>query len=70
MNILLTGGGGYIGSVLTGYLLKEKYKVTVIDNFKFDQNTLALHCNNKNLSIIKSDIRNLELLKKLLKILM
>ncbi len=67
MNILLTGGGGYIGSVLTGYLLKEKYKVTVIDNFKFDQNTLALHCNNKNLSIIKSDIRNLELLKKIVK---
>ena len=29
MNILITGGGGYIGSILVGYLLKEKYNVTV-----------------------------------------
>ena len=66
MNILLTGGAGYIGSVLLEYLLKENFKVTVLDNFKFDQNTLAAYCNNKNLDIIKADIRNIDLIKKII----
>ncbi len=64
MNILLTGGGGYIGSILTSYLLDNNYKVTVIDSFVYDQNTLANYCLNQNLNIIKSDIRNISELKK------
>ncbi len=67
MNILVTGGGGYIGSVLVGYLLNEKYNVTVIDNFIYEPNTLANYCNNKKLQIIKSDIREYNLLKKIIK---
>lgn len=69
MNILLTGGGGYIGSILTSYLLDNNYKVTVIDSFVYDQNTLANYCLNQNLNIIKSDIRNISELKKILIIL-
>jgi nucleoside-diphosphate-sugar epimerase len=58
--IFITGGAGYVGSVLTPYLLKKGYFVTVYDLFIYG-NTLE---NNKNLKIVKGDIRDLELLKK------
>ena len=54
-NILITGGGGYIGTNLTKELLNEGYNVTVIDTFWFG-NYLEKH---KKLKIIKKDIRNI-----------
>lgn len=54
-NILITGGGGYIGTNLTKELLDEGYNVTVIDTFWFG-NYLKKH---KKLKIIKKDIRNI-----------
>lgn len=65
-NVLLTGGAGYIGSVLVGDLLAEGYKVTVLDNFMYHENSLALHYANSNLQVINGDVRNQELLKSLL----
>jgi nucleoside-diphosphate-sugar epimerase len=65
MNILLTGGAGYIGSTLVDFLLKENFNVTVIDNFSYESNTLGIYCKNKNFEIINSDIRNYKLLKKI-----
>ena len=56
MHILLTGGCGYIGSVLTPKLLNAGYKVTVVDIMWFG-NFLPDH---KNLKIIKQDIRNID----------
>ena len=53
-NILITGGGGYIGTNLTKKLLNEGYNVTVIDTFWFG-NYLQKH---KNLKILKKDIRS------------
>ena len=54
MSILVTGGGGYIGSLLVDELLKLNKKVRVIDTFWFG-NYLK---KNKNLEIIKKDILN------------
>lgn len=58
--LFITGGAGYVGSVLTPYLLKKGYLVTVYDLFIYG-NTLK---KNKNLNIIKGDLRDLVLLKK------
>jgi len=65
-NILVTGGAGYIGSMLVPELLKEGHKITVIDNFMYKQNSLASFCANKNFEIINGDIRNIELIKTLI----
>ncbi len=52
--ILITGGGGYVGSVMVNFYLKQNYKIIVLDTFWFG-NYLSKH---KNLRIIKSDIRS------------
>lgn len=67
MKILITGGAGYIGSVLTEILLLRGYKVTVLDNFMFRQCSLNHLFSNENLEVINADIRNESLLKKLIK---
>jgi nucleoside-diphosphate-sugar epimerase len=54
-NILITGGGGYVGTILVKALLKDNYKVTVLDTFWFG-NYLKKH---KKLKIIKKDLRNI-----------
>ena len=61
-NILVTGGAGYVGSALVPELLRKKFKVTVLDLFIYGD-TLD---KNPNLTLVKGDIRNQELLKKIL----
>ena len=58
--IFITGGAGYVGSVLTPYLLKKGYEISVFDLMIYG-NTLDPH---KNLKIIKGDIRDYRLLEK------
>jgi nucleoside-diphosphate-sugar epimerase len=64
-NILVTGGAGYIGSTLVPDLLSKKHKVTVIDNFMYDQTSLATSVRDRNLEIIFGDVRDESLMKKL-----
>ena len=40
IKILITGGAGYIGSKLSTKLVSSRYKVTVLDNLKFDDASL------------------------------
>lgn len=63
--VLITGGAGYIGSILAPLLLSKGYQVTVLDNFMYNQITLLDICNNPNLSIVRGDVRNQELMKML-----
>ena len=58
LKILITGGAGYIGSLLTEKLLNSGHMVTVYDNFMYDQSSLNHLCSNKNLSVVKGDVRN------------
>lgn len=62
--ILVTGGAGYIGSILVPELLQAGHEVTVIDNFLYDQSSLLDVCHYKTLTIIRGDARNEALLKK------
>ena len=63
MNILVTGGAGYIGSILVPELLQSGHKVTVVDNFMYRQPSLANSISNPNLNLVFGDIRNQSLLK-------
>mgnify|MGYP001497091011 CR=1 FL=1 len=65
-NILITGGAGYIGSVLTKLLLDEGFNITVLDNLMYKQNSLNSLCIYKNFSFIKGDICDYELINSLI----
>ena len=62
--ILVTGGAGYIGSVLAPELLRAGHEVTVIDNFLYNQNSLLDVCNFKTLNVVRGDARDEALVKK------
>jgi nucleoside-diphosphate-sugar epimerase len=61
--IFITGGSGYVGSVLTKYLINKGWEVTVFDLLLYGD-TLFKH---KNLKVIKGDIRDTKLLKEAIK---
>lgn len=66
-HILVTGGAGYIGSVMVPTLLKSGYRVTVIDNFMYGQNSLLDCCHDKNLIVVRGDARDPRLIAHHLK---
>jgi nucleoside-diphosphate-sugar epimerase len=58
LKILITGGAGYIGSVLVNDLLNKSFNVTVYDSFIYNQGSLNHFCSNKNFSVINGDVRD------------
>lgn len=56
--ILITGGAGYLGSILTGRLLQEGYQVTVLDNLMYGQSGLYHLCNEPSFEFIRGDARD------------
>ena len=64
MNILITGGAGYIGSTVAWYFIDKGHKVTIIDNLK---NGTLLNIPRKA-NFIKSDINNINRLNKLINV--
>lgn len=61
--IFITGGAGYVGSVLTPFLLSKGYKVTVFDLMIYGTNVIE---KNKNLKIIRGDIRDINLFSQVI----
>ncbi len=58
MKILITGGAGYLGSVLTPTLLAQGHAVTVLDGFLFRQNSLMECCQYENFQAVRGDCRD------------
>ena len=65
MRVLLTGGSGYLGSILTRKLLKKGYRVRILDNFLFGK--CSIKDLDKKLEILEGDIRDLTAVSKALK---
>jgi nucleoside-diphosphate-sugar epimerase len=66
VRILVTGGGGYIGAVLVPRLLQAGHAVTVVDNFMFQQASLADCCGYDTFEVVRGDARDEALMKKLM----
>lgn len=67
MKVLVTGGAGYIGSILVPELLKAGHEVTVVDNFFYNQSSLLDVCHDPKLKIIRGDARDKKLMAEELK---
>ncbi|MEI6075382.1 MAG: NAD(P)-dependent oxidoreductase [Verrucomicrobiota bacterium] len=66
MKILITGGAGYLGSILTPTLLTQGHEITVLDNFYFNQNSLLDCCQFEKFSVIRGDCREQSVMKPLI----
>ena len=66
-NILVTGGAGYIGSVLTRKLVSSKYNVKVLDSLIFGQDGISDLVSNNSVKLFVDDIRNKEIITDILK---
>ena len=66
MRVLVTGGAGYIGSVLVGHLLHKDYRVTVLDNLLYGVHGLYAYCAAEGFDFVRGDVRDEALMRKLL----
>lgn len=67
MKILITGGAGYLGSVITKHFLDLGHRVTVLDNLIFKQTSPLNFTYNENYKFVYGDVRNKRLLDNLVK---
>ncbi len=66
-NILVTGGAGYIGSVLARKLVLSKYNVKILDSLIFGQDGISELVSNNSVNLFVGDIRNKEIIPDILK---
>lgn len=64
--VLITGGAGYIGNILTPQLLQSGYRVTVFDNLIHRQHGILENASYNNFNFVYGDVRNYELYEKLI----
>jgi nucleoside-diphosphate-sugar epimerase len=67
MKILITGGAGYLGSVIVDKMLNAGHEVVVLDKLLFNQTSLLQYTSNSNFKFVYGDVRNESLLEKLCK---
>ena len=65
LNVLVTGGAGYLGSILVPALLDRGFAVTVVDNFMYGQDSLSGVCYHATFSLVRGDVRSMETMKPL-----
>jgi nucleoside-diphosphate-sugar epimerase len=67
LRILVTGGAGYLGSILSEHLLDAGHRVTVLDNLMYRQRSLLHLAANPNFEFVFGDARDESLLRRILK---
>jgi|TARA_R110000744_G_scaffold6517_4_gene22757 nucleoside-diphosphate-sugar epimerase len=65
MKILITGGAGYLGSVITEKLLSKGHEITILDNLMYNQTSSIIFSHNPNFEFIYGDVRDKELIENL-----
>ena len=66
-HILITGGAGYIGSLLTSELLRLNYRVSVLDSLLFGGESLVAFLHHPNFNFVKTDVTNPRAIKDSIK---
>jgi nucleoside-diphosphate-sugar epimerase len=67
VKVLVTGGAGYLGSILVPALLDRGFDVTVVDNFMYGQDSLAAVCHDRRFSVVRGDVRSMDTMRPLVK---
>lgn len=61
--VLVTGGAGYIGSVLVRLLLEDGHEVKVVDTLEFGGESVVELLNNERFTFVKGDVRDESLMQ-------
>lgn len=67
MHVLVTGGAGYLGSILCETLLDAGHTVCAVDNLLYQQNSLFHLCADKRFEFVSGDVRDVDLMRGLIK---
>ncbi len=67
MEVLITGGAGFLGSILCEHLLDEGHEVTVVDNLMYDQKNMFHLCSDPRFNFVYGDARDKTLMTSLIK---
>jgi nucleoside-diphosphate-sugar epimerase len=65
MHVLVTGGAGYLGSVLCEHLLASGYRVTTVDDMMYQQRSVLHLCANPHFDFVSGDARDKDLMRRL-----